>query len=66
MSVRSFRLKIGIQEINEIQQLCEIHLNKYRNPVQLYKFRCLEVEIRHAHANAITYYLIKAKFHYPS
>jgi len=33
--VRSVRLKIGIHEIHEIQQICEIYLSKYRNPEQL-------------------------------
>jgi len=32
--VRLVRVKIGIHEIQEIQQICEIYLPKYRNPVK--------------------------------
>jgi len=46
MFARSVRLKIGIHEIheiNDIQQICEIYLPKYRNPVQLCEIHCLKV-----------------------
>jgi len=53
MSVRSIRLKIGIHTINELQQICEIHLARHRNPVQLCEIHCLKVEILYAHATQL-------------
>jgi len=44
--VGSFCLKTGIQTIHEIQQICEIYLPKYRNPVQVAYAKSTAVEIR--------------------
>jgi len=38
-------LKIEIHEIHEIHLICEIHIPKYRNPLQLSKIHCLKVKI---------------------
>ena len=40
------RLKI---EIHKIHLICEIHIPKYRNPLQLSEIHCLKVEIHEIH-----------------
>ena len=48
------RLKIGIHEIHEIQQVYEICLPKYRNPVHFCEIHCQKVEIPHARTHTPT------------
>jgi len=40
------RLKI---EVHEIHLICEIHIPKYRNPLQLSEIHCLKVDIHEIH-----------------
>jgi len=37
---RRVRLKIEIHEIHEIHLMCEIHMPKYRNPIQVCDIHC--------------------------